>query len=236
MFSTLLESQSKTPRRTAGSIASVLLHAGIVGALVVATANAAVRTVDDRQETRVIFQPTPPPAPPSPPSVSASTPRVYTNKAPALGAPSLSVVVDIPLGIPPVDLSRAPTNENDFSGGPRGSQNGMPGGDRSLRSDADYYFEGQVEKPVMSLPGSAGPVFPDMLRSAGVEGQVLAEFVVDSTGRAKMETFTVLTSDHALFTTAVKTSLTRMRFLPAEVGGRRVPQLVQQTFQFMLNR
>ncbi|WP_434478605.1 energy transducer TonB [Gemmatimonas sp.] len=236
MFSTLLESQSKMPRRTAGSIASVLLHAGIVGALVAATANAAVRTAHDRLETRVIFQPTPPPAQTPPPAVSANTPRVYTNAAPALGTPSLSVVVDIPIGIPPVDLSRAPTNENDFGGGPRGSQNGISGGDRSLRSDADFYFEGQVEKPVMSLPGTAGPAFPDMLRAAGVEGQVLAEFVVDSMGRATMETFTVLKSDHALFTNAVKTSLARMRFLPAEVGGRRVPQLVQQTFQFMLNR
>jgi len=88
----------------------------------------------------------------------------------------------------------------------------------------------------MTRPGTAGPAFPEMLRAAGVEGQVLAEFVVDSTGAARMDTFRVLSSDHDLFTVAVRRSLERMRFLPAEVGQRRVAQLVHQTFQFTLNR
>jgi hypothetical protein len=34
----------------------------------------------------------------------------------------------------------------------------------------------------------------------------------------------------------VKASLARARYLPAEIDGRRVPQLVQQVFQFTLNR
>ena len=74
------------------------------------------------------------------------------------------------------------------------------------------------------------------LRRAGLEGQVLAQFVVDSTGRALLDSYTALHSDHPQFTSAVKTALARLRYLPAEVGGRRVPQLVQQTFQFTLNR
>jgi periplasmic protein TonB len=234
MFSTLIESRAKSPRRTAGSIASVTLHAAVVGALVAATANATVRTENDPAETRIIFRTTPP-APPPPPAAPTNAPRVYTNSAPALGAPSLDIPIDIPTGIPPVDLSRAVTNADDFSKGIRGVGTGIPGGNQSA-TNADYYFEGQVEKPVMTLPGTAGPVFPEMLRTAGVMGQVLAEFVVDSTGRAEMSTFKVLKSDHDLFTNAVKQSLMRMRFLPAEVGGRKVAQLVQQTFQFTLNR
>ena len=39
-----------------------------------------------------------------------------------------------------------------------------------------------------------------MLRSANVEGEVLAQFVVDTTGRAEMGTFKVLKSSHDLFT------------------------------------
>ena len=39
-----------------------------------------------------------------------------------------------------------------------------------------------------------------MLRSANVEGEVLAQFVVDTTGRADMSTFKVLKSTHELFT------------------------------------
>ena len=68
------------------------------------------------------------------------------------------------------------------------------------------------------------------------EGTVLAQFVVDTTGRAEMNTFKVLKSDNDLFSNAVKNALQRMRFLPAEVGGRKVKQLVQQPFQFSLNR
>ena len=69
-----------------------------------------------------------------------------------------------------------------------------------------------------------------------VEGTVLAQFVVDTTGRADVSTFTALRSDNALFTSAVRAALGRMRFLPAEVGGRKVPQLVQQPFQFTVTR
>ncbi len=236
MFATLLESQGRRSRRTAGSIVSVVLHAGVVGALVAATANATVRTQNDPQETRVVFQATPP-APPVAPPPATDAPRVYTNSsaAPALGAPALDAPIDVPTGIPPIDLSRGVTNPDDFATGKRGLGTGIPGGNPAATSTG-YFFEGQVEKPVMTLPGTAGPAFPDMLRAAGVEGQVLAEFVVDSSGLARMDTFTVLRSDHVLFTNAVKQALARMRFLPAEVGERRVAQLVQQTFQFTLQR
>jgi protein TonB len=78
--------------------------------------------------------------------------------------------------------------------------------------------------------------YPEMLRSAQVEGTVLASFVVDTTGRAEMSTFKVLRSDHELFTNAVKNALPRIRYLPAEVGGRKVKQLVQQPFVFNLAR
>lgn len=235
MFSTLLESRSRRTRRTGGSIVSIGLHAGVIGALVAATANATVRTPDDPGETRIMFQAPPPPPSPQPIASPPKTEGVYTNQAPALGAPALDVPLDIPTGIPDVDLSKSATNASDFDSGRRGVSTGIPGGTTTLPSTG-YFFEGQVEKPAMSLPGTLGPAFPEVLRSAGIQGQVLAEFVVDSTGMARMETFRVLKSEHELFTTAVRRSLERTRFLPAEAGGRKVPQLVQQLFQFSLAR
>ena len=237
MFNTLLESKSHRTRRTGGSLVSIGLHVGLVGALIAATANATVRTPNDPGETRITFQPTPPPAPPQTRASSAPpSDRVFTNAAPALGAPALEVPLDIPTGIPPLDLSRGVTNEDDFRTGIRGLGTGVPGGSSSTLPASGYFIEGQVDRPVGTLPGTVGPTFPDLLRTAGVEGQVLAEFVVDTTGFARMESFRVLKSDHDLFASAVRRSLDRMRFLPAEAGGRKVPQLVQQTFQFMLNR
>jgi hypothetical protein len=37
-----------------------------------------------------------------------------------------------------------------------------------------------VEKAVIAIPGTATPRYPGMLQSAGVEGDVRAQFVVDT--------------------------------------------------------
>jgi len=69
-----------------------------------------------------------------------------------------------------------------------------------------------------------------------VEGEVLAQFVVDTTGRADMSTFKVLKSSHELFTQSVRNVLPQMRFYAAEIGGRKVKQMVQQPFTFALTK
>ncbi|MBL0940030.1 MAG: TonB family protein [Gemmatimonadaceae bacterium] len=237
MLNTLLESRAARTRRTSGSLASLGVHGLIIGTLVVATAKGAMPVEDEPREVTVQMTELPKPAPMPPTPSSAATP-VFSASPPALGAPALSVVIDIPTSIPPIDLSRPVTNAEDFATGRRGvssAEGGVPGGTGTVPA-AGYFFEGQVEKPAMSLPGQSGPAYPDALRSAGMEGQVLAQFVVDSSGRAQLTSFTALHSDHPLFTASVKSTLARLRFLPAEVGNRRVPQLVQQTFQFTLNR
>jgi TonB family protein len=98
----------------------------------------------------------------------------------------------------------------------------------------DTYFEFQVEQPVSAVPGNRGPRYPDELRNAGVEGEVLAQFIVDTEGRADMRSFKVLKSNHDLFTAAVMSTLPDMKFHAAQVGGRTVKQLVQMPFQFNL--
>ena len=64
----------------------------------------------------------------------------------------------------------------------------------------------------------------------------MAQFVVDTTGRADMSTLRILQSDHQLFSDAVRQVLPKLRFIPAEVGGTKVRQLVQQPFRFGLSR
>jgi len=108
-------------------------------------------------------------------------------------------------------------------------------GNPPTRTDPPY-FEFQVEKPAGPRPGNMAPRYPDMLRSAHVEGEVLAQFVVDTLGRPDMDTFKVLKSTHELFTEAVKGSLPNMAFSPALVGGRPVKQLIQMPFQFNLTK
>jgi TonB family protein len=98
------------------------------------------------------------------------------------------------------------------------------------------YFEFQVTKQVSLQPGNPSPRYPDALRTANVEGQVLAQFVVDTLGHADMAEFKVLKSDHDLFTATVKNVLPMTKFSPAELNGHKVKQLVQMPFQFTLSK
>src|ERR1019366_333449 len=102
-----------------------------------------------------------------------------------------------------------------------------------LGSDA-VYFEYQVENPVMSAPGSAAPRYPDILKSAGVSGEVIASFVVDTTGLADVGSLKVIRSSHQLFVNSIVAAMPDMRFTPAMVGGRKVKQLVMQPFVFQI--
>jgi len=98
------------------------------------------------------------------------------------------------------------------------------------------YFEFQVQKAVSPIAGNQAPRYPDILREAKIEGQVLAQFIVDENGRADSTSLTVLRSSHDLFTSAVLSSITSFRFNPAELNGRPVKQLVQMPFQFSLSK
>ncbi|MFL5615464.1 MAG: TonB family protein [Gemmatimonadaceae bacterium] len=95
---------------------------------------------------------------------------------------------------------------------------------------AQPYFEFQVEKQVRVR--DAKLIYPPALRSAGVEGEVLAQFVVDTLGRAEMWTFRLLKSTNPAFTSAVRVAVPQIRFIPAEARNQKVRQLVQMPFFF----
>jgi len=238
MFNNLLESKPKKEKRGGGTMASIVLHSVLVGLAVYATANAAIQNEKPRQE-KIDFvetpkdEPPPPkdePPPPPPPDVVAAPP-------PPKGFQVLTAPVEIPDVIPDIDLNKKITDENDFSGKgvAGGTSKGVEGGKAVVQTDQPY-FEFQVEKPVVPAPGSTSPRYPDMLRQAGVEGEVLAQFVVDTTGKAEAGSLKILKSSHDLFIQSVKNALPQMKFIPAEVGGRKVKQLVQQPFTFSISK
>lgn len=107
-------------------------------------------------------------------------------------------------------------------------------GQKMVNTDQPY-FEFQVEKQVRTAPGSVQPKYPEALKVAKVSGEVLAQYIVDTTGVADTRTFKVLKSDHQEFVDAVKQALPNMRFTPAEIGGHKVKQLVQQPFTFAIS-
>jgi hypothetical protein len=95
------------------------------------------------------------------------------------------------------------------------------------------FFEFQVENPATPLEGTP-PRYPDALRAAGVAGEVVAMFVVDATGLADTSSLRIIRATRSEFVEAVKTALPGLRFKPAEVGDRKVKQLLQQEFKFTI--
>lgn len=262
----LIESTKQPGRRSVGgALFSVILHSAIILLAVFATARAGIKNEkeDAHKVSFVKVKPSEPPPPvekkdePPPPKKeppkmkkSAPTPPKMTPvtppplPAPPKGFEVLKAPVSVPVEIPKIDVSKAVTNEADFSGKgvAGGSAKGTEGGSGDKDSKGTEggdpnrtYFEFQVEQPVQSI-GGAQPQYPESLRASGEEGEVLAEFVVNENGRVEMSTFKVLNSSNPAFTASVKRALSSMRFRPAKIGGRSVSQVVQQPFQFKLNR
>ena len=92
----------------------------------------------------------------------------------------------------------------------------------------------EVDAMVERWEGTAAPVYPSDLAEAGVEGLVLATYVVDATGRVDTTTIRIISSDHPGFTASVQTALGEMRFRPAKRRGQPVRQLVEQRFRFQV--
>jgi protein TonB len=225
LFNNLLESKAKKQKSPGGVVVSFVLHVLVIFLAVKATLNAGQKK--EKREEKVDFvevkKDEPPPPKEKPPEVVVAPPPK--------GFQTLTAPVNIPDVLPDIDLSKKVTNEADFTG--KGQAGGREKGIVAEKPvENQTYFEYQVEKPVMAMPGSPTPRYPDILKSAGVEGEVVVAFVVDTTGRADVPSLKILKSTHELFAMAVRTALPSMRFLPAEVGGKKVKQLVQQPFVF----
>jgi protein TonB len=260
----LLESKKSDKKKgsAGGTIFSIILHSLIIFLAVFATARAGVRRAEKPKETKVSFvevkkdEPPPPkkeevkPEPPKP--KEAPTPPKVVNlpvpkvvaPAPPLGFKVVPPAVTIPTSLPTIDLSKAIMNENDFSGKgvAGGSAKGVAGGtgkegDTGKEAGAEHgpYMDFQVETVVEKIGGDA-PEYPSSLRDSGVEGEVLAQFVVGENGRYEGGTLKILKSSNPAFTAAVKDALPRMRFSAAQIGGKKVAQLVQMPFQFHLKK
>ncbi|MCC7052621.1 MAG: TonB family protein [Gemmatimonadaceae bacterium] len=230
MLNQLLETKRVAQRKTAGTVVSVVLHVVVIGAAVQLSHAAAV-ALEAPTVVPVHFQPVAPPAAPPP---------LYTARGSRSGAAGPVTVVftaptTVSVEIPPVDLDAAPSDTAAFdSSRPVGT--GGDGTDPATSASSGPMTLREVDKAAAAVPGTATPAYPEILKASGVEGEALVRFVVDTVGRAEAGSFVVLEASHEAFGAAVRAALPRMRFLPAESGGRKVRMLVQQRFAFALER
>jgi TonB family protein len=148
----------------------------------------------------------------------------------------LRALESVAVHVPDVDgasaLSRRVTSSADFAvGGVRGAGDALPAG-----GEARVYRRVDVDRPATPATRFPEPRYPSTLRSEGVEGAVVAVFVVDSTGGVVPSSVRVAQSAHPALAQAVREVLRTGRFVPAELAGRRVAQQVEQRFEFRLTR
>jgi protein TonB len=93
-----------------------------------------------------------------------------------------------------------------------------------------------VDVQVTPCAGAPTPRYPETLRDAGIEGEVVLEFVVDTMGRADLGSIRVLSTPSDVFVVSVRDALAATRYHPALVGGQRVRQIVRQGFVFSLTQ
>jgi protein TonB len=237
MFNNLIESKPKKQRSTGGMVVSVIAHALLITGAVYGTLQAKEKLEKPKQEKVEFVEMKKKEEPPPPKEEPKPLPKdVVAAPPPPKGFQILTAPIKVPDVLPDIDLNKKVTDEADFSGkGVAGGRDKGVVGGTAVNTDQPY-FEYQVEKQVSTASGSPQPRYPEMLKSANIEGEVMAQFVVDTTGRADMSTFKVLKSSHDGFTAAVKNTLPNMRFYPAEIGGRKVKQMVQQPFTFALTK
>ena len=236
MFTRLPESNARPQRRVGGAVVSTIVHFVFIALAVRATGLRATPVILDPPDPPIFVAPVsklPTQPADSRPTTSSSG---STDDMPAppddFPVPSIDFRVD---SIPGPGVAIDLTRRGDFDSSATMASRGTSGGSPNV-SGGSAFPEHLVEKPVIAIPGTATPRYPTMLQSAGVEGDVRAQFIVDTLGRVEQGSVRVLDSTHDLFAAAVRDALDRARFKPAEAGGHKVRQLAEQVFTFSIKR
>ena len=235
MFNRLPESNARPQRRTGGFVVSTVVHLTLI-ALAVRASGLTAAPITRKDVPVVIYTDPKPPRTdtPRPPIADRDRARPSAPSAP-VPIPNIPVPItpDVSPGLPVVGAMQGlidhlfDGNRGPIAGPTTGSPN--VAGDRPLTADV-------VEKAVVALPGTAAPPDTSMQHSAGVDRSGSPPIILDKQGREEHGSFRALESTHDLFTGSVREALARARFTPAQVGGRKVRQLVEQTFTFSITR
>jgi protein TonB len=110
-----------------------------------------------------------------------------------------------------------------FSGAVSSAGTGQPGGLGSLLTDE--------HAEVLTGPL---PIYPELLRQAGVQGRVVLEAVVDSTGRVLAQSISLVSATNTGFVAPARQALLATLFRPAMVGGRAVRMRVRIPYEFAI--
>jgi protein TonB len=220
VFDNLIESQRRaTGKRSAGVGAiSLIIHGVLIAGAVYATMGTGLASTDVVVDTTFVYV-NQEQEPEQPRPVELELKGFQTVVAPTV----------IPTDIPPIDFQEK-FDPRDFTG------SGVEGGLGTGLVGSDHVYAAAVVDQLPELLSGPQPVYPPLLKDAQIEGKVVLEYVVDTTGRAQMGTIRVVRSSNPAFVSPVQYALNRSLFRPGRVHGRAVKVLVTQTYSFTLTR
>jgi protein TonB len=219
-----VESYAKSTPVSSSAVVSVLTHAALIGAAV-ATTNRPASVNPDWIENRVYYLPPPNRVPTQP--GSAETIK-YVELAPEGTGSGFGPSGNL--------VEAAAPHESSPTKGDLGRDTTSNAPAPSLAGADSVFSQLEVDSTVTRYPGSAAPAYPLEMLKQGIQGSVMTQYVVDTTGFADTSSLKVLRSTHDDFTAAVRAALPYMRFYPAKVGSKKVRQLVEQEFTFKIQQ
>jgi periplasmic protein TonB len=250
-FHTFVSSRAYRSRPLGGVSLSLVVHGGLIATAVTLTARSVdFQTVRDLErvpaeqlmlvEAARLVRATSDAAARSVRKVLArpKAPRLTLPDLAVLGLPldvSAAVADAIPTVATDIDLAEMATQSLSFASD-GGLARAMLRSAFPTATKEGAYTADVVERTVWPRTGNPLPAYPPTLLDARVEASFVVRFVVDSTGRVDTRSIVFPTTAHRLFVAAVRNALQRSRYLPAELGGHPVRQLVEQQFSFRLER
>jgi protein TonB len=196
------------------SVTSISIHAAVGAALLLGSTKSGRSTPTARPDFVIEFP---------------RTPQPVAQMGDGLGVPTTDQPVlrdlgsiPIPSGMLQRETLETPGFSTEWSPTP-GTRSGQPGG--------EGVWSGEAAPEVLAGPL---PAYPELLRQAGVEGQVVLEAVVDSSGRVQRASVAVVSATHAGFVEPARQALIATLFRPARVNGRAVATLVRVPFGFSI--
>jgi TonB family protein len=216
--------QKKLGGRLVSSVISLTIHTGLIFAAVLGTmhSDAVVDRSAINAELTFFVQP---------PEEDASPPKSL-DRPPPIVRHTLVAPVHVPTGIPPADLSQT-FDLDDFTTFD-GVESAWVGVDEESAVDTVQVFSSVTvdETPVRI---SSPPLeYPRMMRQAGINGVVLVQAIVDTTGRVEPGSIQVIQSSQAAFEGAATRLVQRSLFQPGRLRGQVVRVLIQIPVVFEL--
>jgi protein TonB len=230
VFEQLIESKKTAAYGGAfgGGTFSIVLHAVVISAAVYATMHAKEVVREVRHQIDVTLQTQKKEEPPPPKQELASV------VAPPKGFQTLSMPTNIPINIPPPSANTS-FNAADFSG--VGVEGGVARGittGPAVRTDQPY-LESVVEERPERISGPL-PRYPEILKQAGIDGHVVIEAIIDTTGHAERGSIKILSSTNQLFEQPAREMMAASVFRPGKISGRSVRVRIQQPLNFAVTK